>query len=212
MAGSSCKGEKPEFDFDLRVPIADNPELRSGHFALARRRPRRTKSAPAVRLSRCAMLPLLRNRWLKLEANQARTRHQIVPVITKLIPSIRNAAIFMDDAGSLNCGRNARKNNATFGFRTLVSTPCRKAARVVPRRNREGKANSLVRSMIILIPRKTRYAPPRNLIAAKACADAARIAEIPSAAAQVWKILPKEIPKADATPAWRPCATLRPKM
>ena len=60
---------------------------------------------------------------LNVDANQARTRHQIVPVVTKVSPSVRNAAIFMLDAGSINCGRKARKNNATFGLRTFVKTP-----------------------------------------------------------------------------------------
>src|SRR5262249_61417901 len=51
------------------------------YFAAARRIPRKTKSAPAVRLSHCEIVSLLRNRSLKAEANQARTRHQIVPVV-----------------------------------------------------------------------------------------------------------------------------------
>src|SRR5262249_11303930 len=89
------------------------------YLAAARRRPRKTKIAPAVRLSHCEMVALLRSRSLKLDANQASARHQIVPVVTNVSPSVMNAAIFMFDAGSINCGRKAKKNNATFGFRTF---------------------------------------------------------------------------------------------
>src|SRR6516225_10023608 len=107
----------------FRLAIANNPHLCSDHFAVPRRRPRNTKIAPAVRFSHCATVSLLRNRLLKLDANQARTRHQIVPVVMNVSPRVMNAAIFMLDAGSINCGRKARKNNATFGLRTFVKTP-----------------------------------------------------------------------------------------
>src|SRR6266404_4035837 len=140
-------------------------------LTVARRTPRKRKSAPAVRLSHCAAVSFARKRSLKAEANHARLKHQIVPVVTNVRPRKRNARTFVPDAGSMNCGRKARKKSATFGFRILVNTPCRNAA-----------------------------------------ADVARIAESPSAAAQVWKILPREIPSADAIPASRPCAMVRPKM
>src|SRR3954463_10236630 len=130
------------------------------------------------------MPSLLRKRSLKLDANQARTRHQIVPVVTNVRPRTMKAATFIFDAGSMNCGRKARKKSATFGLRTFVKTPCRNAATVV-RRRLDGRVNSRRRSRIILIPRKARYAPPSNLIATNANADVARIAESPSAAAQV---------------------------
>src|ERR1700730_12689586 len=83
------------------------------------------------------------------------------------------------------CGRKARKNSATLGFNRFVKTPCRKAAAVVRRRKLDRKLNSLWRSKSILIPRNIRYAPPSNLIALKVTAEVARIAESPSAAAQV---------------------------
>src|SRR5262249_43504596 len=127
----------------------------------------------------------LRNLSLKAEANQARIRHQIVPVVTKVSPSAINAAIFAVDVGSMNCGRNARKKRATLGLRMLVRIPWRNAAMVVRRRKFDGKLNCFRRSRIILMPRKIRYAPPINLIVPNASADVARIAESPSAAAQV---------------------------
>src|SRR5215469_12410312 len=38
---------------DFRLAIANNPHLSSDHFAVARRRPRKIKIVPAVRLSHC---------------------------------------------------------------------------------------------------------------------------------------------------------------
>ena len=38
-------------------------------------------------------------------------------------PSAMKAATFMFEAGSMNCGRNARKKNATLGLRIFVKTP-----------------------------------------------------------------------------------------
>src|SRR5262249_37447649 len=115
---------------DFRLPIANNRNVHRGHLAVARRKPRKTKSAPAVRLSHCETFSLLRNRVLNVDANQARTKNQIFPLgtnesprVTKVSTSVRNAAIFMLDAGSINCGRKARKNNATFGLITFVKTP-----------------------------------------------------------------------------------------
>src|SRR5215475_5418746 len=115
--------EQQPLRFSFGVPIANNRNVRWNHFAVARRRPRNTKIAPAVRFSHWATVSLSRSRWLKLDANQARTRHQIVPVVTNVSPRVMNAAIFMLEAGSINCGRKARKNNATFGLRRFVKTP-----------------------------------------------------------------------------------------
>src|ERR1700730_8084760 len=124
------------------------------HFAVARRRPRKTKSAPAVRLSHCEIVLFDRNLSLNADANHARTRHQIVPVVTKVSPSVMNDAIFAFDAGSMNCGRKARKKSAPFGFRIFVKMPWRNAAIVVRRRKLDGKLNCFRRSSSILIPRK----------------------------------------------------------
>src|SRR5882724_1570455 len=125
-------------------------------LAVARRMPRKTKSAPAGRLSHCAAVSFARKRSLKTEANHARIKHQIVPVATNVRPRKRSARTVVPDAGSMNCGRKARKKSATFGFRTLVNTPCRNAAEVVRRRKFDGKLNCPVRSKIIFRPRKIR--------------------------------------------------------
>jgi hypothetical protein len=39
------------------------------------------------------------------------------------VPGSRKAGSRCVPAGSTNCGRNAKKNSATFGFRILVSAP-----------------------------------------------------------------------------------------
>jgi hypothetical protein len=132
---------------------------RDDHLVVARRPPRKTKSAPAARLSHRPIASFARKRSLKADVNHARVRHQIVPVVTNVSPSIRNANTFMFDAGSINCGRNARKNKATFGFSTFVTTPCRKAAALVRRRKVAGKLKCFRRSRSILIPRKISKRP-----------------------------------------------------
>jgi hypothetical protein len=42
------------------------------------------------------------------DADQARIKHQIVPVEIKIAPKNKKAAIFEVAAESTNCGRNAR--------------------------------------------------------------------------------------------------------
>ena len=69
------------------------------------------------------MAGVSRNRPLNALANQARTRHQIVPVVTKVRPRRRKAVVFEGAAASMNCGRKARKKSATFGFRIFVTIP-----------------------------------------------------------------------------------------
>src|SRR4029450_14149588 len=101
------------------------------HFAVAKRRPTKTKSEPTARLSQAVIVGFARNRSLNEDANHARMRHQIVPVVTNVNPSVTKARILLLVPGSMNCGRNARKNSATLGFRTLVRTPCCKAAALV---------------------------------------------------------------------------------
>src|SRR4029453_16701561 len=140
---------------------------RHRHLAVVRRRPRKTKSEPTARLSQAVIVGFARNRSLKADANHARMRHQIVPIVTNVNPSVTKARILLLVAGSMNCGRNARKNSATFGFSTLVKTPCWKATTLVSCLKLDGKLNFLRRSRNILIPRKIRKAPHSNLFAQK---------------------------------------------
>jgi len=49
--------------------------------------------------------------------------HLIVPVVTKVSASATNDLTLVVEEGSMNCGRNARKNSATFGFRIFVKMP-----------------------------------------------------------------------------------------
>src|SRR4030095_5742240 len=129
---------------------------RHRHLAVVRRRPRKTKSEPTARLSQAVIVGFARNRSLSEDANHARMRHQIVPVVTNVNPRVTKARILLLVPGSMNCGRNARKNSATLGFRTLVRTPCWKAAALVRCLKLDGKLNSLRRSRSNLIPRKIR--------------------------------------------------------
>src|ERR1700685_2137597 len=70
-------------------------------------------------------------------AANARIRHQIVPVVTKVAPSARKSSVLEVLAGLMNCGRNARKKSATFGFSTLLRIPCANADQS-PRRDGRG--------------------------------------------------------------------------
>src|SRR5438093_12578333 len=127
-----------------------------------------------------AIVVVPRSFSLKAEAKQARTRHQSVPVATKVKPSRRKAGTFAGADGSMNCGRKARKNNATFGLSTFVRMPWRKAAAVSVPVKREGRCRRPGELRRAHIPRKTRYAPPINFTALKAQTDVARKAERPS--------------------------------
>ena len=90
----------------------------------------------------------------------------------------------------------------------FVRAPCRNAAAFVHRRKCSGWPDGFERSMIIFAPRKMRYAPPSSLIKPNAVAELKSIADRPRAAAQVWKILPTQIPSAEAIPTSRPWATV----
>lgn len=54
------------------------------------------------------------------DAKVANIKHQIVPVVINVIPSVRNGKTVFFELGSINCGRKAIKNKATLGFKTFV--------------------------------------------------------------------------------------------
>jgi hypothetical protein len=58
-------------------------------------------------------------------AKIANVRHQIVPVVIKVAPNIKKGKTVWLTAGSINWGRKAIKNNATFGFRIFVKIASR---------------------------------------------------------------------------------------
>src|SRR5258708_26381716 len=93
----------------------------------ASRTPRSTKSVPAACDRRVYARGWPAKKRRTEAAAIARNRHQAVPVAMNVKPSAMNAATFVGLAWSMNCGRKARKNNATLGLRTLVTTPCRNA-------------------------------------------------------------------------------------
>ena len=85
--------------------------------------PRKMNTEPTTRFNHRVMVRFVRSLSLKLAENHAKTRHQIVPVVTNVKPRTINAGIFAGEAGSMNCGRKAKKNSATLGFNTFVTTP-----------------------------------------------------------------------------------------
>src|SRR6266568_3911172 len=96
---------------------------------MASRTPRNTKSVPAACDKRVYAPGWPSKKRRTVAAAIARNRHQVVPVAMNVRPRAMNAATFVGLVGSMNCGRKARKNNATLGLRTLVTTPCRNAFR-----------------------------------------------------------------------------------
>lgn len=52
-----------------------------------------------------------------------------MPLKLKITPRKMKASGLLGADGSMNCGTKARKNRATFGFRTLVRKPCVKTVR-----------------------------------------------------------------------------------
>src|ERR1043166_1356473 len=101
----------------------------TGYLAVARRIPRKMNRAPAARLRMSDNVVLLRSRSPRTEDSQARHKHHTVPVVTNETPRTMKAANLLGLSVAMNCGINARKKRATFGFRTFVSNPCRNTAR-----------------------------------------------------------------------------------
>jgi len=99
-------------------------------------------------------------------------------------PNARNAAILLFDVGLMNW-EGTREKTVPLSDQNIGQDALAKCRPVVRHRKWDGKLKRLRRSSSILTPRKTKYAPPSTLIALKASADVARIAESPSAAAQV---------------------------
>src|SRR5687768_59779 len=56
--------------------------------------------------------------------DQATNRFQRVPLILNSRPKNRKESTLLAAAASTNCGKNARKNRATFGLSTFVQKPC----------------------------------------------------------------------------------------
>src|SRR3984885_9773360 len=113
-----------------------------------------------------------------------------------------------------------RKNSAVLGLSTSVATPCASGLRAAPWfAERESPSHSFAfgasfgasfcASLIILTPRKQRYAAPTYLTAENATADRARITEIPKAAANPCTIPPRSVPSADSSPSRFPPAKVR---
>src|SRR6266853_141050 len=131
-------------------------------------------------------------------ARETTRRSAAVLRVTERMPSVANWMKMWPRSGAMNCGMKERKKRAVLGLRASVRMPWRKALAV----GEEPclavlSGNEVLRERIMRMPRKTRYAAPAYLTVWKATAEAARIAEIPRAAAKTWKSPPKKVPKAD---------------
>src|SRR5262249_21370001 len=148
----------------MRLSVVDYRSLN------ASRTPSRMKRPPIARSSHARTRPNGFND-ATFAANHATPRHHKVPLRVNTRPSARNASTFEGASGSMNCGRKARKNSATFGLRTLVRKPWQKTTRSgTDARASPGapaaSARSWPRATIMRIPRQTRYAAPIHLTAA----------------------------------------------
>ena len=143
-----------------------------------------------------------------LPAHRAKMTVLVRPSATMMMPSVvscRNTAPF---SGFTNCGRNARKNIAVFGFRTSASMPCRNASAGVSDTGcRPGAAGAF--SNIAFMPRYIRYAAPRYLTSENRKAEARTMAEMPSTASAVWMISPTAMPRPVARPTRVPDVVAR---
>src|ERR1700683_858719 len=99
------------------------------------------KRAPAARSISVRAAGFAAKKRLSRAAAKARIRHHIVPVVTKVAPSARKSSVLEVLAGLMNCGRNARKNSATFGLSTLLTIPWANADQS-PRRDGRGAASA----------------------------------------------------------------------
>src|SRR5580693_8557094 len=101
--------------------------------------PTNTKTKPTQRLNHSLKRPPAASRTLMRAADQATSKFQIVPLRSKITPRNKNAAAFDGASADTNCGRNARKNSATLGFKTFVRNPWEKMPRI--RAGRGSKAS-----------------------------------------------------------------------
>ena len=125
-------------------------------MVVAKRTPKATSNPPTTLLRYWRYVGLRRTRLLTVEENQARQRHQIVLVMTKEMPSIRNAIGLDWLSAEMNCGRNARKKRATLGLSALVIKPCLNAAEKLELLNDVDIDASVARLRSMRQPRKIR--------------------------------------------------------
>ena len=60
-------------------------------------------------------------------ANSVKITYQITPIIANVIPNKIKGTGSSNLEGVINCGKNAKKNNATLGFKELVKNPDQKS-------------------------------------------------------------------------------------
>src|ERR1700694_2518953 len=143
-------------------------------------------------------------------ADHATSRFQSVPFKLKTGPRKRNASGFLGASELMNWGKNARKNRATFGLSTFVRKPwMNTVCKAVGVNATSGVAGGEKREeRINEMPTYTRYAAPMIFNTVNAVAEAASMAESPSAAAAMWTTNPAPMPRAAGAPARQPCVVL----
>jgi hypothetical protein len=82
--------------------------------------------APAMRSSQCMPFCTAPTREASQAAASAQPMLTHRPLKLNSRPSSRKASALFSTAGAMNCGTNARKNNATLGFSAFVQKPRRK--------------------------------------------------------------------------------------
>src|ERR1700721_4279443 len=92
--------------------------------------PMNTKTLPTQRFTQRLNAALGASRTLTRAADHATNKFQSVPLKSNMAPRKRNARGFELASAATNWGRNARKNSATLGFKTLVRKPCMKMIRI----------------------------------------------------------------------------------
>src|ERR1700733_10242781 len=92
--------------------------------------PMNTKTLPTQRLNQRLNAALGASRLLSRAVDHATNRFHSVPLKSNMPPRKRNARGFEPASEATNCGRNARKNSATLGFKTLVRKPWTKMLRI----------------------------------------------------------------------------------
>lgn len=130
--------------------------------------PKYRKRAPIVRFSHLFTTPDRRSCDAMLEEAQATKRLQSVPFKLNNMPRNKRAILLFSAFGEMNCGKNARKNTATFGLRAFVRNPCQNIVLNFFTGITCTSLTSVLFFRNIVMPIYTRYAAPANLTTVKA--------------------------------------------
>ena len=71
-----------------------------------------------------SIVGFLRRFSLNFDDSNAKHENHIKPVVANVSPRPKKDSMLLPELESINCGKNAKKNKATFGLKVLVMTPC----------------------------------------------------------------------------------------